>query len=385
MTSLRFIHTADWHLGKPFGKFPDDLAGELVAARLAAVDRIAEAARAIEAQGVLVAGDVFDNDNITPVDLRRGLNRLGQHGNVRWYLMPGNHDAARTGGIWDRIAALQTLPPNVFILRDAQPVAFGDNAVILPAPLQSRHPAADPSRWMDSAATADGVMRIGLAHGPVQGFGSDGDGGYLVSPERAESAGLNYLALGDWHGMKAIRANVWYAGTPEPDRYLDNDAGYVLAVTLDGRAPAKVDPVRTATFTWTSLSETIHSAADLATVRQTIAQLAGNTGLQRGLVELTLSGHLSLADHARLDQWRDETAGSLRHFHVKRDGLAVHADDGDLENFAESALLRDAAQHIDAMAKTGGGRNAQVAKTALIRLFGFASEAGAQRSTREDT
>lgn len=385
MTSVRFIHTADWHLGKAFGNVPDDLAGELSAARLTAVDRIADAARANAARGVLVAGDVFDDDRIATVELRRGINRLGQHGDVRWYLMPGNHDAARTGGVWDRIAAFQSLPANVIILRDAQPVAFGDTAVILPAPLQSRHPADDPSRWMDGAATADGVMRIGLAHGPVHGFGSDSDGGYRVSPARAQSAGLSYLALGDWHGMKAIAPNVWYAGTPEPDKFLDNDPGYVLAVTLDGRAPAKVEPVRTATFTWTALAQTIHSAADLAAVGKMIAKQAGDSALQRGLVALALDGHLSLADHAALDQWIDETAGGLRHFDVDREGLAVLADDGDMQTLADSDLLLDAARTLEARATTDDGRDAHIAKAALIRLFGFVSAVSAARSVREDT
>ena len=34
---IRFLHTADLHLGKPFGRFPEDLRGRLREARREAV------------------------------------------------------------------------------------------------------------------------------------------------------------------------------------------------------------------------------------------------------------------------------------------------------------------------------------------------------------
>jgi len=43
---IRFLHTADLHLGKPFGRFPEDLRGRLREARRLVVGRLAAAARA---------------------------------------------------------------------------------------------------------------------------------------------------------------------------------------------------------------------------------------------------------------------------------------------------------------------------------------------------
>lgn len=90
--TFRFIHTADWQLGKPFANFPSDLAGELSAARYGAIARIAAIAQQRGAAHVLVAGDVFDAEDLTNTQLRRGLERMAEHAALTWVLLPGNHD-----------------------------------------------------------------------------------------------------------------------------------------------------------------------------------------------------------------------------------------------------------------------------------------------------
>ena len=43
--TFRFIHSSDWHIAKPFRRFEPALAGELAAARLGIIARIANIAR----------------------------------------------------------------------------------------------------------------------------------------------------------------------------------------------------------------------------------------------------------------------------------------------------------------------------------------------------
>ena len=88
-----------------------------------------------------------------------------------------------------------------------------------------------------ASPTPAGALRIGLAHGSVQGFGSAGDANVPIDPARVKSAGLSYLALGDWHGTTRISDRAWYSGTPEPDGFRDNDPGNALIVRLDGAGP----------------------------------------------------------------------------------------------------------------------------------------------------
>lgn len=371
--TFRFIHTADWQIGKPFARFPSGLAGELAAARLAAIERIAAIARARGAAHVLVAGDVFDSENLAKVDLRRAFERLTEHPDITWLLLPGNHDPARIGGLWDRVNAIG-LPPNITALSAPAPLDIARDITVLPAPLTTKSPGRDPTAWMDGAATADGVARIGLAHGSVQGFGSMGESAVEIAPDRVARAGLAYLALGDWHGTHSVSRHTWYAGTPEPDRFADNAPGHVLAVTLEGTRLVSVEPVASATFTWMRHEAALATARDLAQIERAIEERA--TPLRTMLVRLAVSGSLSLTDRAELDAWQERWSAKLSHLEIDARDLAARPDKSDFETLAASPGLADAARELDRLvAQSPAAEQRALAATALMRLHGFAAEA----------
>lgn len=369
--TIRFIHTADWQLGKPFRQFPPGLAGELAAARLAVIPRIAALARGKDARHVLVAGDVFDTERLSNIDLRRAFEHMAEQNDIRWLLLPGNHDPSRIGGLWERIARLG-VPENVTPLLEAAPYHLAPDAILLPAPLTSKNPGRDPTEWMDTAATAPGIARIGLAHGSVQGFGSEGESAVQIARDRAARAGLAYLALGDWHGTKSITGNTWYSGTPEPDRFPDNEPGHVLAVAIEGERLTEVQKIESATFSWSKMQHTVRSFADFPAIERAIS--TRTTTPRTLLLQLALSGSLSLADHAALDKWRETWSGKLRHLDIDASGVAVEADAEDIGNLGGSGALADAARHLMAIAADRTHPEHEIAATALVRLYGFAAE-----------
>ena len=134
---------------------PAGLAGELAAARLDSIGRIAAIARQKGAAHVLVAGDVFDGEGLETVAVRRALERMAAESAIQWLLLPGNHDTARAGGLWERMARIG-MPHNVVALAKPEPYVLNRDAIILPAPLTSKNPGSDPTGWMDQAATPQG-------------------------------------------------------------------------------------------------------------------------------------------------------------------------------------------------------------------------------------
>jgi hypothetical protein len=372
--TCRFIHTSDWHIAKPFGHLPAALAGELTAARFAIVGRIADAARTHGVGRVVVAGDTFDADNLPTVELRRTLAALAAASHVTWDVLPGNHDPARAGGLFDRLLRLGDLPPNLRLLLKPEPVSFGPGAVLLPAPLTTKSPGSDPTAWMDSAPSPAGTLRIGLAHGSVQGFGSAGESAVTISPGRAKSAGLDYLALGDWHGMKSITASTWYSGTPEPDRFLGNDPGHVLLVEAGAMAPPVVTPMHIAQYCWLERAQQITTLADLGPVETDVCATAGLNPLQHALVVLKLSGHLSVQDHIALDRWVEHLSGRLRFLHVDRDRLAVRPDAADYQRLAGGGLVAEVLRDLQRIADDPSNPRSKVAERAMLRLIGFVAE-----------
>ena len=372
---FRFIHTADWQLGKPFANFPPDLAGELAAARLVAIARIAAVAREKGASHVLVAGDVFDSEGLASLALRRALEHMAHAADVAFYLLPGNHDPARPGGIWERVAAIGA-PTNVKVCADTIPVEIGGEAMLLSAPLTSKAPGRDPSEWMAHAPTPAGRLRIGLAHGSVQGFGSEGDSAVVIARDRAETASLDYLALGDWHGTKGIDARTWYAGTPEPDRFPDNDPGGVLSVALEPGAPPLVERVATASFTWAKREVALRAESEFEAVERAILTLGSDA--QRLIVRLSVTGALTLAARAAFETWCERLAGRLRHLEIDADKLALALSGDDLAQFGPDGALRTAAERLAALASATDGA-AATARLALQRLASFSAEADGGR------
>src|SRR5690606_11833004 len=98
--------------------------------------------------------------------------------------------------------------------------------------------------------TPEGALRLGLGHGGVQSFTEDARDEGIIPPDRAASAGLAYLALGDWHGQKRIGERTAYAGTPEFEEFRHAGRGACLAVTLTAGAPPALERVETGTFHW---------------------------------------------------------------------------------------------------------------------------------------
>src|SRR5690606_25398182 len=157
-------------------------------------------------------GDTFDTETPAPEVRRQALAEMGHHATIRWVILPGNHDSLQAAQLWSALRA--DLPENVTLALDAQRLDLSPTVVVLPAPCTFRRPGRGRSAWMDSAATGDGTIRIGRAHGAVQSFSEEGNGLDVIAPDRARRAGLSYLALGDWHGGVEIDPRTRYSGTP---------------------------------------------------------------------------------------------------------------------------------------------------------------------------
>ena len=320
------LHTADWQIGRTYSRFDPDDAAALAEARIATVERLARRAAERGADAVLVAGDVFDAQSVSPRTLRRLFNALAPYAGP-WVMIPGNHDAALAEGVWAQVRRLDLLPPNVQV--QLQPGIVELPALrlaVLAAPLTQRHTHDDTTAWFDDADTPAGWHRVGLAHGAVQGLlAADIDATNPIAPDRAARARLDYLALGDWHGAKRIDSRTWYAGTPEPDRFKDNDPGQVLWVTLGapGEAPqVQAEPVGRHRWREQALPLAVPSDVDAA-----IAGL--DAAAADEVLSLVISGSIDLAAHQRLQRALQAAEARVRALAVDQAGLrlAPTADD----------------------------------------------------------
>lgn len=365
--SFRFLHTADWQIGKPFGNVPGDSGAELRRQRIATIESLARLAANRALDAVLVAGDVFDSNEVEDRTIVRLLNALEPFSGP-WVLLPGNHDAALPHSVWTRLRQLQP-GANIVIADKAEPIMLGDGrAVVLPAPLLRRRETVDLTSWFDSAATAPSVIRIGLAHGSVANrLPAASEAANEIADDRANSARLDYLALGDWHGTIEIAPRTWYSGTPETDRHRANHSGHALIVEIDHPgAPPRVTATWTGGFHWRQLSVALVDASCDAV----LAALEGlGAAPERIILELSISGTISLAERYRLEEALTAWRARLHHLVVNDGDLHEEPTDDDLSALDSVGFVRLAVERLRALAADEANGDSATARAALRMIY----------------
>ena len=373
---VRLLHTADWQLGKPFSGIPGDPGADLRRARFEAVRRIAALACQHRADAVLVAGDVFDCPHPERRTVRQALTAMAEFEGP-WILLPGNHDAALAECVWTAIAR-DSCPANIRLALTAAPVPLADGRVtVLPAPLRARRTPDDLTEWMDEAATPDGVVRVGLAHGSVAGrLPAGAVVNNPIAADRAERAGLAYLALGDWHGLQQIGQRTWYSGTPEPDDFpTTTRAGQALLVELEGAdEAARVLPLPTATFDWAALEIDCTGLEPGAAARLLGDRLTAFGERRQLLLRLRLRGSLGLALRAEIDDAVARLADDVHHLVLDVTGLIDAPSASDLAILEAEPVIGTAAARLRQLGEAAIEPERATAALALRLLYGAVRE-----------
>lgn len=371
MMIYRFLHSSDLHLGKPFGGFPEDIRGRLREARHGVIGRLAQAARAAGLRDVLLAGDTFDAETPAPETLRHALQAMAAEGDLRWYLMPGNHDSLAASELWLRIA--REAPANLIVLHDSAPLPLAEEVWLLPAPSTQRRPGRDLTEAM-SAATPAGALRIGLGHGAITDFAAEEGSPGIIPPDRARLSGLDYLGLGDWHGQMQVGPATWYSGTPEADGFKHAAAAAALVVTLTGPgAMPQVDAVSTGQFRWHRPDFDLLPGEPLSA---RLADVLPGHARRDALVQLRATGRLTLAERSELEAALAAIAPDFGWFDADLSALGAEILPGDLDMIDRGGALRRAAEVLaQGAADTTAARDSRdLAEAALGRLYALVQE-----------
>lgn len=370
---VRFIHSSDLHLGKRFGNFAGDLPGRLREARHAVLGKLAEQARLNGVDTILLAGDTFDTETPAADVRRQALTEMAHHAPLRWVILPGNHDSLQATELWNLLGS--EAPGNVVLATRTEPIELTGSAVLFPAPCTTRRPGRDLSEWMDGATTTDGAIRIGLAHGAIQSFSEDAVGAEVIAPDRARRAGLDYLALGDWHGAIEVDPRTHYSGSPEQDRFKHDRSGTALLVDISGAgAVPSVTSVPTGTFAWRTLDLHLLAADDPDVGLETL--LPDLRDRRHTLARVVATGRAGLAARTALIAGIERAAPDFAWLDLNDDALATECEIGDLDRIDRAGALRGAADVLLAEGEDAGRSSLEreIAMAALARLYGYAEK-----------
>jgi exonuclease SbcD len=248
---MKFLHTADLHLGKVFHEHP------LIEDQRYMTDRLAEILSDSSFAALLIAGDVYDRSIPSPEAGNLFSAFLGKvkacRPDLEVLILPGNHDSSsRLGFCRELLAELGvhfvTLPEDAFtpILvktgegERAECCAFFLLPFLNPGSLRAEMTGgkdegqeAEPLRSQvrlaeEAAARLETARREVLAAGAdyavlgahlfaAGGAESESERVFLGTAERVPAdlfASFDYIALGHLHRFQQVGARAWYSGSP---------------------------------------------------------------------------------------------------------------------------------------------------------------------------
>lgn len=375
---MRFLHTADWQLGMTRHFLQGEAQPRYSAARRDAVVALGELARRTGAEFVVVAGDVFDANQLAPRVVSQSLEAMRAIG-VPVFLLPGNHDPLDASSVYTSGLFAAECPGNVQVLNRPGPWEVRPGVQLIAAPWHSKAPTTDlTAAVLDDVEPGEG-LRILVAHGGVDVLDPDPTKPSLVGMGRLADAlerGLiHYVALGDKHSRTKVDSigRVWYSGSPEVTNFddIEGDPGYALVVDIDENDPAhpvSVDSHRLGRWRFLTLKRQVDNNRDIVDLDVNLDQLADK---ERTVVRLALTGTLTVTDRSALDACLDKYARLFGWLGTwdRHTELAVLPADGEFDDLGIGGFTASAVAELVSAAKSDDGQAAADAQGALALLL----------------
>ena len=374
---MRFIHTADWQLGMTRHFLDDDAQPRYSAARRDVVAGLGALAQRTGAEFVVVAGDVFEANQLAPKVISQSLAAMGRI-EVPVYLLPGNHDPLDASSVYTSKQFLAERPDNVVVLDRAGVFDVRPGVQIVAAPWRSKHPTTDLAADVLAELPSDGTARILLAHGAVDVLDPDRDNIAAIRMAAVaaalERSAVHYVALGDKHSRTEVgdSGRVWYSGSPEVTDYdhREADSGHVLLVDMDLDDPAHPVTVETHTVgTWCfrTIAADLNNGSDIAALDARLDTLPGK---DRTVVQLALRGTVTVTEQADLDLCIEKYSrlfAGLDNWERHTELVVMPADE-EFDNLGIGGFAADAVDDLKEKA-CSDGPDAQTARRALALLL----------------
>ena len=368
---VRFVHSADWQLGRAPYFLSEEARARFSAARVEVIGAIAKLAVQEGCDFVVVCGDVFESNHIDRQVLVRALDKMRAAAGVEFFLLPGNHDPLDASSIFRSPTFREHGPSNVTVLDGSEPVQAAPGVELIAAPWPNKRPLTDlVGEACESLEPTDG-FRVVCGHGAVDAMWPEVKDPAHISlerlEERIESGVIHYVALGDRHSTTDVgdTGKVWYSGAPEPTDFDEIEPGNALVVDLD-RERVRVDRRGVGTWRFEHRDWELGTDLDIDALRD---WLESPDNKERSIMRASLRGQVSVAQKARLDQMIDHYTDLLGGLEVRdgEGGLAVIPDDADLDDFGVSGYAREALSDLSEMAQSGD--QAVIAQDALALLY----------------
>ncbi len=303
MSDFKFIHCADLHLGSRFVGIEDpNLARKLTESAFDSFSGIVDSAISENADFMVVSGDVFDSEKVSPVTRMRFFSEL-ERASIPCFVARGNHDY-RTS--WEDAVPV---PDNVHVF-DTEPESVtlnlknGGTAEIVGISFQRISEKENLAAKLDGTP---GIFTVACVHCDV-----DGRGDSYYAPCRLTDLtfkNVQYWALGHIHKREIIseRPYVVYPGNSQGRHVKESGEKGAYLVTVSGDSVTDLKFIPTQKFVWDTVGCDITGKNYKELVESVSAGLDGNK-----IVRLKVTGRGTLDSVLRSDPDGFAKAVSMR-------------------------------------------------------------------------
>ena len=203
---LSIVHTSDTHLGDDWDP----------GAAQRALSAVVDGVQALNADALLIAGDVFDNARISDQVLEFFVAEMAR-ARVPVVILPGNHDLYDSATLYKR-GPFDDAPANLHIIKGThgQILIFPELTLeVWGRAMDSHTPWFRPLAGIP--AERNGHWRIAMAHGHFHFPDDTEERSSPIRPHDIAESGCDYIALGHWERFEDVsqgEVTAFYSGSP---------------------------------------------------------------------------------------------------------------------------------------------------------------------------
>jgi DNA repair exonuclease SbcCD nuclease subunit len=317
MEPVRFIHLSDVHLDTSFSGsgFPSRLGDRKREAIRGTMRRIMEDARSCNADFVLIAGDLFELERITPDTFEFLKQQFEGLGEIRVFIAPGNHDPCVQGSPYRE----ETWPANVHIFdaEEFQSVELPGLGVRVTG-FGFTRTQMDEHHFQRLPVLSNEICNIVITHGSDISrvpAGKSKHGPFTI--EEIAGKNIQYCALGHYHQQHRILNPVddtqaWYSGIPEGRGWDEEGAcGYLIGEIENGRV--RVEGRFCSQYDLNTLTVNCDTFSTREQILDSILEQRGILFNPKTILRIQLAGALDPRLDLSLTELEERLAGEVLH------------------------------------------------------------------------
>jgi DNA repair exonuclease SbcCD nuclease subunit len=318
--TIRIVHTADNHVDLRYVHYPELARERLRQERFDSLQRVVNRANERNAHFLVIAGDLFDRSDLSKVGantVKAVVEILSAFEGDRVLVLPGNHDfcAGSDSALWARFRNYAQ-PYDILVLDTpaVEACSINDQKVhFFPCPCPAKTAKKNEIGWVSAAPKDPAAVRIGIAHGNVEGLGLDDNHRYFHMTEaELAAAGVHTWLLGHIHKPAPASDGTgqrlyFMAGSTTPESVTRDGTGSAWCIDVGTDGVERYESFRTGEITFRRITRSFTARDGMASIAELRSEMASGDP-SKSVVDLKLTGELPAASLEELrstaDGWR---------------------------------------------------------------------------------